>query len=108
MRFVDIDLLQLPNGWQGRADQGLNDLRNEIAQADASAGLVGGDPAAGRRAAIAAGLNQPARQKIWRDLNPSLAALAKDKCWYSESRNPTADKNIDHFRPKNRVEEDAT
>jgi uncharacterized protein (TIGR02646 family) len=106
MRFVDIDLLQLPNEWQGRAHQALNDLRSEITQADAAARLAGEDPHAARRAAITAGLNQPARQQIWRDLNPCLAALKKGKCWYSESRNPTADKNVDHFRPKNRVAED--
>jgi len=107
MRFVDLDLLQFPAGWQGRAEQALNDLRNEIAQSEAAALAAGGDPAAARRETIAAGLNRPARQQIWRDLGPSLAALRKGKCWYSESLNPTADKNVDHFRPKNRVAEDA-
>ncbi len=107
MRFVDIDLLELPNGWQTRADQALNALRNEITEAEAAARLAGADPAARRRAAITAGLNQPARQRIWRDLAPCLAVLRKGKCWYSESRNPMADKDVDHFRPKNRVAEDA-
>jgi len=106
MRFVDIDLLTLPAGWQARADQALIDLRGEIAQAEAAAGVAGQDLAAARKAAIVAGLNRPARQDIWRALNPHLAALNKDKCWYSESRNPMADKNVDHFRPKNRVAED--
>jgi uncharacterized protein (TIGR02646 family) len=106
MRFVDIDLLQLPLGWQARADQALNSLREEITAADAAAQLAGEDPRVARRAAIAAGLNQPPRQQLWRELNPHLAALTKGKCWYSESRNPTADKNVDHFRPKNRVAED--
>jgi uncharacterized protein (TIGR02646 family) len=105
MRFVDIDLLQLPNGWQARADHALDSLRDEIAGADAAARLAGEDPGAARRAAIAAGLNQPGRQQIWRELTPHLADLKKGKCWYSESRNPTADKNVDHFRPKNRVAE---
>ena len=103
MRFVDIALLQFPAGWQGRADQALADLRNEIAQADAAARAAGEDPAAARKAAIAAGLNRPARQQIWGDLKPHLSALSNGKCWYSESLNPTSDKNVDHFRPKGRV-----
>jgi hypothetical protein len=106
MRFVDTAPLQLPDGWQNRADQALNDLRTEVEQADAAARAAGGDPAAARKAAITAGLNRPARQQIWGELKPLLAALSKEKCWYSESRNPTSDKNVDHFRPKGRVEED--
>lgn len=108
MRFVDIDLLELPAGWQARADQALNDLRGEIALAEEAARAAGQDLVAARKAAIATGLNRAARQDVWRDLSPRLAALKKGKCWYSESRNPTADKNVDHFRPKNRVAEDAT
>ncbi len=106
MRFVDIDQLELPDGWQARADQVLNELRAEIAQAETAALAAGQDPAAARKAAITAGLNVAARKRIWRDLAPKLSELRKDKCWYSESRNPTADKNVDHFRPKNQVEGD--
>jgi hypothetical protein len=108
MRFVDIALLQFPPGWQGRADQALVDLRNEITQANATAVAAGEDPVAARKAAIAVGISQPARQRIWGDLKACLAALTKEKCWYSESLNPTSDKNVDHFRPKGRVEEDTT
>ncbi len=106
MRFVDIDQIELPDGWQVRADQALNQLRAEIAAAEANALAMGQDPAIARKAAISNGLNVAARKQIWRDLNRKLAALRNNKCWYSESRNPTADKNVDHFRPKNRVEED--
>jgi uncharacterized protein (TIGR02646 family) len=107
MRFVDIDLLQLPNGWQGRATQALNDLRTEIVEAEAAAVNSGQDVARARKVAIKAGLDQNARKRIWRDLDPHLAGLKNGQCWYSESRNPTSDKNVDHFRPKGRVEEDA-
>ena len=108
MRFVDIDQLVLPNDWQQRADAALNALRAEVTAAEAEARRLGTDPAAARKAAIAAGLKIASRQTIWRDLNPELAKLRKDKCWYSESKNPTADKNVDHFRPKNRVEGEPT
>jgi hypothetical protein len=106
MRYVDIDLLELPDGWQARADNALNELRNEIAAAEANALAAGEDPAAARKAAITAGLKIPDRVKIWRDLDTRLAKLKNGKCWYSESCNPTADKNVDHFRPKNGVDED--
>jgi hypothetical protein len=108
MRFVDIALLQFPAGWQVRADHALAELRNEIEQADAAARAAREDPVAARKAVISAGLNRPARQQIWGDLKPHLSALSKEKCWYSESLNPTSDKNVDHFRPKGRVEEDPT
>jgi len=106
MRYVDIDRLALPVGWQTRADNALNELRAEIVQAEANARETGKDPATTRKAAIAAGLKVPARMQIWRELNTHLADLTNGKCWYSESCNPTADKNVDHFRPKNRVDED--
>jgi len=108
MRFVDIDQLELPDGWQARANRALNELCGEIANAETAALAAGQDPATARKAAITKGLNVGARKKIWRDLDPKLAVLTKNKCWYSESRNPTADKNVDHFRPKSRVEEDPT
>ena len=108
MRFVDIELLELPKGWQARADRALNELRAEIAQAEAVALVAGRDPSAARKSAITAGLGMAARQNIWRDLNTKLAELKHGQCWYSESSNPTADNNVDHFRPKNRVAEDPT
>ncbi len=106
MRYVDIDGIELPAGWQARADRALNELRAEILAADAGARTAGTDVAEARKNAIAGGLQRPARQAIWRDLAPYLAQLRKSKCWYSESQNPTSDKNVDHFRPKSRVAED--
>jgi hypothetical protein len=108
MRFVDIEQLELPDGWQVRADQALMELRNEIVRAEAAARAAGQDASAARKAAITAGLDLPARKKIWRDLDAKLKVLSKGKCWYSESLNPTADKNVDHYRPKKRVDEDPT
>ncbi len=106
MRYVDIDLLKFPGGWQARADQALNGLRTEIATAEVQARAAGGDVGAARRNAITEGLNKRARQEVWRSLASNLAALCNNKCWYSESTNPTSDKNVDHFRPKSRVAED--
>ena len=106
MRWVDIDNIVLPDGWLTKANKALNDLRDEVLRAEADARVAGKDIFAARRAAIAAGLKVPARVRIWQDLNAALSMLRGGKCWYSESRNPTADKNVDHFRPKNGVAED--
>jgi len=103
MRFVDIDLAELPAGWQDRAASALAELRREVSDAENAARAAGEDPAAARIAAISAGLNKPPRQRIWQDIKPALERLAKGKCWYSESRNPMSDKDVDHFRPKNRI-----
>ena len=106
MRYVDMELLNLPPGWQDRANHALDELRAEIAAAEVQARAGGQDILAARKKAITEGLKKPARQAIWRDLATDLALLRKEKCWYSESKNPASDKNVDHFRPKNGVAED--
>ena len=106
MRYVDMSQLHVPADWQARADQALNALRNEIAHAEAMA--AGEDRTTARKEAIRAGLAVQARRDLWRELGPELHKVGHGKCWYSESRNPTADKNVDHFRPKARVDEDRT
>jgi uncharacterized protein (TIGR02646 family) len=106
MRYIDIDSLELPDGWHIRAEEALESLRQEVSLAEASAIALGEDPVFARKKAITDGLAIPSRAQIWQSLNSHLAKLSYGKCWYSESRNPTADKNVDHFRPKNRVNED--
>jgi uncharacterized protein (TIGR02646 family) len=106
MRWVDIDQLELPDGWQARADKALNELRQEIERAEQEARATGEDIRAARKKAISEGLDKSSRKKIWRDLAPCLAKLRNSKCWYSESSNPGSNKDVDHFRPKNRVYED--
>ena len=106
MRWVDIDELEFPDGWQTRADNALNELRKEIENAELAAKLAGEDIVTARKKAITDGLKKKSRQQVWRDLAKPLSILRNGKCWYSESKNPTSDKDVDHFRPKNRVAED--
>ena len=109
MRYVDIDQLPIPVGWQFRATAALNDLRNAVSAAETAArvsGLGATHIAAARKKAVTDFFNLPASKRIWGDLNANLKLLSNNKCWYSESRNPMADKEVDHFRPKNRVYED--
>ena len=108
MRWIDIDDLQLPDNWQTRADRALNALRAEVAHAEAAAVAAGRDGVEARRTAIVKGLNVSAREALWRELKKGLGELSDRKCWYSESRNPTADKEVDHFRPKASVDGDGT
>ncbi|CAD5920402.1 hypothetical protein PCC9214_00622 [Planktothrix tepida] len=106
MRWIDIDQLEIPDGWQAKADKALNELRQEIECAEQKARSAGEDIRAARRKAISEGLDKSSRKKIWQELNSYLAKLRNGKCWYSESLNPGSNKDVDHFRPKNRVYED--
>ena len=42
-------------------------------------------------------------QSRWTALRPLMARLSAGKCWYTESKNPGFDCDVDHYRPKNRV-----
>jgi hypothetical protein len=42
----------------------------------------------------------------WVALREAFDEFSYGKCWYSESKNPGSDDDIDHFRPKGRVAED--
>ena len=86
MRFVDLTKLELPSGWEERAQE----ARREIAALDNDE----------RSRAI----NN--RRRIWRELKPCLGKLTQKKCWYCEARQERSDMLIDHFRPKNRVGEE--
>src|SRR5436853_5023521 len=106
MRYIDIEELNPPLEWQHRAADALDALRGEIHAAETVALAKGQDISVARRQAVRAGLEVAARQALWRELAPRFRDLRNGKCWYSESRNPGSDKNIDHFRPKGGVEED--
>ena len=45
------------------------------------------------------------RSRIWKKLKEPLQECSHGKCWYCESRETTAPGDVDHFRPKNEVEE---
>jgi hypothetical protein len=81
MRYIDINNLVLPDGWQAKATALHADL---VAAADAAA-----------RSKILK------ENPIWQELFIPLQNLSKGKCWYSEAREIMSDKDVDHFRPKN-------
>ncbi|MEO6892679.1 MAG: hypothetical protein ABI456_23240 [Ktedonobacteraceae bacterium] len=45
------------------------------------------------------------RSRIWKALKEDLQKLSHGKCWYCESFESTAPGDVDHYRPKNEVEE---
>lgn len=78
MRYIDIDDLELPDGWYERADAATK--------------------------AVAKGADPNDHGKVWRELKDYLASLFPEKkCWFCESEVDRSDNAVDHFRPKNRV-----
>lgn len=82
MRYINLDELELPDGWQERAEQLTEQLR-QAANDEERAKIIDENP-------------------IWRerDLFVALGKLSYNKCWYSEARDIMSDRDIDHFRPK--------
>lgn len=51
-------------------------------------------------------LKKVASSKVWRDFYNLLPEPYKRKCWYCEAEEIRSDMPIDHFRPKNKVEDE--
>lgn len=49
-----------------------------------------------------------AHRKKWVAFRALFEKYFHQKCWYTESRNPGTDEDVDHFRPKGRIAEDHT
>lgn len=78
MRYVDNTIVEVPEGWEGRADQA-------------------------KQLLLAGEITADDRSTIWRELKDSLADVSSDKCWYCETSIPRSDNAVDHYRPKGRV-----
>ena len=51
-------------------------------------------------------LNKVTSSKVWRDFYNLLPDTFKKKCWYCEAEEIRSDMPVDHFRPKNKVEDE--
>ncbi|PMN03319.1 hypothetical protein BCT41_08785 [Vibrio splendidus] len=91
MRWICKDEIEecLTQAWRDMADQARDEL---IAAPDEDA-----------RKKI---LKKVASSKVWRDFYDLLPASLKHKCWYCEAEEIRSDMPVDHFRPKNKVEEE--
>jgi uncharacterized protein (TIGR02646 family) len=78
MRCIDNTNLTLPEGWEERAREAKEAVRN------------------GSKS-----IND--QSSVWCALKDTLADKSNDKCWYCEIKQERSDNAVDHFRPKNRV-----
>lgn len=74
MRYINLDNLKLPDGWQGRAVAAIANGHEKINN----------------------------HSDVWRDLKPPLMELSNDKCYYCEILQERSDGVVDHFRPKSK------
>ncbi|MCK0714935.1 hypothetical protein ACFO0U_03235 [Chromohalobacter sarecensis] len=51
-------------------------------------------------------LRRSASSNVWRNFYDLLPEALKRKCWYCEAEEIRSDMPVDHFRPKNKVEDD--
>jgi len=87
MRFIDLDALI-----------GRRETQPLIDAAEAARQAISAAPdAAARKVLIAASRDR------WVAFRPEMQKIFGDKCWYTESRNPGTDDDIDHYRPKGRI-----
>lgn len=91
MRWICKDEIEecLTQAWKDTADQAKAEL---IAAPDEEA-----------RKAI---LKRVASSNVWREFYKLLPEPLKRKCWYCEAEEIRSDMPVDHFRPKNKVEDD--
>ncbi len=61
--------------------------------------------AAGTLEARKAILRKASSTKVWRDFYALLPENLKKKCWYCEAEEIRSDMPVDHFRPKQKIEE---
>jgi len=85
MRYIDIDKIEIPKGWQEKAEKALREIENL--------------PEAKRKESI------ESKSSLWKELKELLAKLSHEKCWYCETRDIRSDYHVDHFRPKNSVKD---
>ncbi|NRE97390.1 hypothetical protein HRF84_20500 [Klebsiella variicola] len=88
MRHLDIDFnrLDLPEGWKEKCGQLTDQL---VAEQDSK-----------KRSELI-----EKNQEHWKVIKPILAKLFNYKCWYTEAPQQGTDIDVDHFRPKKRVQE---
>lgn len=83
MRYINLNDLKLPKGWKKKANDLNKKLRAAKTQNERS-DLMDKNP-------------------IWNELVVPLSRLSNHKCWYSEARDVMSDRDVDHFRPKNKA-----
>ncbi len=79
MRFIYIDKIKLPEGWEEKALRAKEAVENNDESVDKFS-------------------------SVWQDLKDALAKLSHGKCWYCECKQIRSDNAVDHFRPKSKYQ----
>ncbi|MBS1862147.1 MAG: hypothetical protein JSS68_10595 [Actinobacteria bacterium] len=89
MRYIDLDLVlqELPEGWSSEATAAFAEIQ---AISDPSERSVA--------------INK--HRAVWANLKAHLMHASFGKCWYCEANEKRSPGAVDHFRPKDGVEED--
>jgi uncharacterized protein (TIGR02646 family) len=82
MRYIDISKIDLPKDWVEKADALTKKLKDALTEEDRNIIIK--------------------KNEIWKELFIPLHNLSNGKCWYSEALDVMSDRDIDHFRPKNK------
>lgn len=85
MRRIDPTEICFPEGWQEKAQKAFAAVKDK--------------PAAERKEAI------DRYSAVWKELKDALMACSNEKCWYCECKRNRDYYAVDHFRPKNKVDE---
>ena len=80
-----------------------NKIKTLIDEADAAQAEIDAEPAPKKRRKLI-----KKHQDKWVAFRDAFAELSHHKCWYTESLSPGADWDVDHFRPKNRLQDEKT
>jgi uncharacterized protein (TIGR02646 family) len=88
MRYIDLVRLEqrVEQTWRARAAMALVELRAAATAEDRSRVIS-------RHA------------RLWTEIKHVLSEASSGKCWYCESRETRSDTAVDHFRPKNKVDD---
>lgn len=89
--MIHIDVTQIP----------LQEIQHLVDDALAAQKEIDKEPDAARRKALI----EKHRPK-WVAFRAAFEKLSNEKCWYTESKNPGTDDDVDHYRPKGRIAED--
>jgi len=111
MRYISKDdvELALPDDWDDVVKQAWGYVAKKAGEAWRSAreeGLTNKDSKDRFDQARTKAINEKA-SSTWQYLAEYLAPISFDKCWYCECSETRSDMAVDHYRPKNKVEEDA-
>jgi hypothetical protein len=107
MRYIDISKIEAK--LSDAQKKKLSDAANEVTKAflETEPQLIAASTKEQREAIEKRRILAISKNSIvWSELKTYYEEISYKKCWYTESKNPGASKDIDHFRPKNEVFED--